>query len=86
MYPTVEKQSLSLAPDLMQHRPPRYEHPQPDTRAEHHYDVPHLTNRFVTIEDKIIPLSKKKLGANYVFEVIIEQKFQNIFFYIHIFL
>lgn len=45
MYPTVEKQSLSLAPDLMQHRPPRYEHPQTDTRAEHHYDVPHLTNR-----------------------------------------
>ncbi|XP_045765198.1 netrin receptor UNC5B-like isoform X2 [Maniola jurtina] len=51
MYPTVEKQSLSLAPDLMQHRPPRYEHPPPDPRTEHHYDVPHLTNSYASPVD-----------------------------------
>ncbi|XP_073951787.1 netrin receptor UNC5C-like isoform X1 [Choristoneura fumiferana] len=61
MYPTVEKQSLSLAPDLMQHRPPRYEHPQPDTRAEHHYDVPHLTNSYASpVDHQITPCASTK--------------------------
>ncbi|XP_026328375.1 netrin receptor UNC5C-like isoform X2 [Hyposmocoma kahamanoa] len=61
MYPTVEKQSLSLAPDLMQHRPPRYEQPQPDTRAEHHYDVPHLTNSYASpVDHQITPCASSK--------------------------
>ncbi|XP_063890343.1 netrin receptor UNC5C-like isoform X3 [Helicoverpa armigera] len=61
MYPTVEKQSLSLAPDLMQHRPPRYEHPQPDSRAEHHYDVPHLTNSYASpVDHQITPCASSK--------------------------
>ncbi|XP_063378889.1 netrin receptor UNC5C-like isoform X1 [Cydia fagiglandana] len=61
MYPTVEKQSLSLAPDLMQHRPPRYEHPQADTRAEHHYDVPHLTNSYASpVDHQITPCASSK--------------------------
>ncbi|XP_026751086.2 netrin receptor UNC5C-like isoform X2 [Galleria mellonella] len=61
IYPTVEKQSLSLAPDLMQHRPPRYEHPQPDTRAEHHYDVPHLTNSYASpVDHQITPCASSK--------------------------
>lgn len=66
MYPTVEKQSLSLAPDLMQHRPPRYEHPQPDTRAEHHYDVPHLTNRFVLIHNEQKPKCNYKIATEII--------------------
>ncbi|XP_063821134.1 netrin receptor UNC5B-like isoform X1 [Ostrinia nubilalis] len=61
MYPTVEKQSLSLAPDLMQHRPPRYEHPPPDTRAEHHYDVPHLTNSYASpVDHQVTPCASSK--------------------------
>ncbi|KAJ0179671.1 hypothetical protein K1T71_004262 [Dendrolimus kikuchii] len=61
IYPTVEKQSLSLAPDLMQHRPPRYEHPQPDSRAEHHYDVPHLTNSYASpVDHQITPCASSK--------------------------
>ncbi|XP_068630442.1 netrin receptor UNC5C-like isoform X2 [Battus philenor] len=61
MYPTVEKQSLSLAPDLMQHRPPRYEHPQTDTRAEHHYDVPHLTNSYASpVDHQVTPCASSK--------------------------
>ncbi|KAL4704020.1 hypothetical protein ACJJTC_018060 [Scirpophaga incertulas] len=61
MYPTVEKQSLSLAPDLMQHRPPRYEHPPPETRAEHHYDVPHLTNSYASpVDHQVTPCASSK--------------------------
>ncbi|XP_072940958.1 netrin receptor UNC5B-like isoform X2 [Epargyreus clarus] len=61
MYPTVEKQSLSLAPDLMQHRPPRYEHPQPDARTEHHYDVPHLTNSYASpVDHQVTPCASSK--------------------------
>ncbi|GBP72053.1 Netrin receptor UNC5B [Eumeta japonica] len=61
IYPTVEKQSLSLAPDLMQHRPPRYEHPPPETRAEHHYDVPHLTNSYASPADhQVTPCASSK--------------------------
>ncbi|CAH2248388.1 netrin receptor UNC5B-like [Pararge aegeria] len=61
MYPTVEKQSLSLAPDLMQHRPPRYEHPQPDPRTEHHYDVPHLTNSYASpVDHQVTPCASSK--------------------------
>ncbi|XP_004924806.1 netrin receptor UNC5C isoform X2 [Bombyx mori] len=57
IYPTVEKQSLSLAPDLMQHRPPRYEHPQP----EHHYDVPHLTNSYASpVDHQVTPSASTK--------------------------
>ncbi|XP_041976434.1 netrin receptor UNC5C-like isoform X2 [Aricia agestis] len=61
MYPTVEKQSLSLAPDLMQHRPPRYEHPPPDPRTEHHYDVPHLTNSYASpVDHQVTPCASSK--------------------------
>ncbi|CAG9560766.1 unnamed protein product [Danaus chrysippus] len=61
IYPTVEKQSLSLAPDLMQHRPPRYEHPQPDPRTEHHYDVPHLTNSYASpVDHQVTPCASSK--------------------------
>ncbi|XP_045446045.1 netrin receptor UNC5C-like [Melitaea cinxia] len=61
MYPTVEKQSLSLAPDLMQHRPPRYEHPPPDPRTEHHYDVPHLTNSYASpVDHQTTPCASSK--------------------------
>ncbi|XP_037978531.2 netrin receptor UNC5B isoform X3 [Plutella xylostella] len=61
LYPTVEKQSLSLAPDLMQHRPPRYEHPAMDTRAEHHYDVPHLTNSYASpVDQQMTPCASSK--------------------------
>ncbi|VVD04806.1 unnamed protein product [Leptidea sinapis] len=61
IYPTVEKQSLSLAPDLMQHRPPRYEHPQPDPRTEHHYDVPHLTNSYASpVDHQVTPSASTK--------------------------
>ncbi|XP_052738335.1 netrin receptor UNC5C isoform X2 [Bicyclus anynana] len=61
IYPTVEKQSLSLAPDLMQHRPPRYEHPQADPRTEHHYDVPHLTNSYASpVDHQVTPCASSK--------------------------
>ncbi|CAG4976841.1 unnamed protein product [Colias eurytheme] len=59
IYPTVEKQSLSLAPDLMQHRPPRYD--PPDPRTEHHYDVPHLTNSYASpVDQQITPSASSK--------------------------
>ncbi|XP_045524573.1 netrin receptor UNC5B-like isoform X1 [Pieris brassicae] len=61
IYPTVEKQSLSLGPDLMQHRPPRYEHPPPDPRTEHHYDVPHLTNSYASpVDQQVTPSASSK--------------------------